>query len=245
MIIESVIPASDAVFRATQQARDSAPGPDGLPYSAWRATGRAGAIVLHDMLRALALGAKVHRSMTAALSAFLPKPGAGHAGPARSGEAMQPGDTRPIALKNIDTMILAPTSARALRHDLDEWINEPQRGFMTGRDGAANIADMDATARPLAWRASAHRTREQFQADLAGMPRADAKAAPRSIADTEWTKTSEPDPPQMPVLWLFDFAAACSLLRRMQMPSHWRTLVCATARRGSGPSSRSSRERER
>lgn len=68
------------VLRAAQNARHGAPGPDGLPYSPWRAIGHIGATVLHDLLRALAMGARVPRSLNAALSAFTPKLGAG--GPA-------------------------------------------------------------------------------------------------------------------------------------------------------------------
>ena len=59
------------VFLAT--AKNSAPGPDGLPYAAWRAAGPAGAATLFEALSKMAAGVMPLQGFNDSLSIFLPK----------------------------------------------------------------------------------------------------------------------------------------------------------------------------
>lgn len=77
-----------ARFRAIlRRAKDSAPGPDGMPYSAWRYAGH----LAHNLLARITLDAastaKLPQSLNESVSVFLPK---GEAiGPAHKREMRQ------------------------------------------------------------------------------------------------------------------------------------------------------------
>ena len=53
---ENQLPRQSHIENFLKRATPSAPGPDGIPYSAWKASCTAGSIVLHKALRAMMNG---------------------------------------------------------------------------------------------------------------------------------------------------------------------------------------------
>lgn len=66
-------PRNVAVRAALSKARDTAPGPDGLPYSSWRAGGEESATVLRRTLAAAAATGSYPHHFVDSVAVFLPK----------------------------------------------------------------------------------------------------------------------------------------------------------------------------
>lgn len=133
-------PTTGDIMEAMRRARPSAPGPDMLPYAAWRAAGRPAAYALAKFHRALMKGMRPPRALNAAVGAFIPK-GSSEVDGNKRGLHRMAGDTRPLNLKNVDRTLLAATTCYKLRPDLDSWIDSCQ---------LANIIEFDAAARAAA-----------------------------------------------------------------------------------------------
>lgn len=101
------IPRPSDVEGALRAAKDSAPGPDGIPYSGWRHTGRPGLD--------LAAGKPPMRSLLAAVGAFLPKGSSAEDVPGSGARTRRAADTRPLALKNTSSKTTAAILNRPLR----------------------------------------------------------------------------------------------------------------------------------
>lgn len=146
-------------------------------------------------------GRRLPKSLNAALSAFLPKPGAGHIGPAGTGEARQKRATHTPKCseqhRDMRRFWHIHLGAGPSTRSRSVWIDELQRGFMSGREGVANIAEMDATARTLA----RHGEHQHI-----GQRRCFGRTL-RTMIDDGAQGAGGLARPQMPVLWLFDFAA--------------------------------------
>ena len=87
------------------KAADSAPGPDGIPYAAWRAAGADGATTLYNYGRHLANGGVPHAEFNTSLMEFPPKgeePEDDANGVVRHVMAV-----RPLSLKNLDNKTVA------------------------------------------------------------------------------------------------------------------------------------------
>ena len=128
---------------ALLNVRPSAPGPDGLPYSAWTAAGRSGAVTLHLVTQHMLSGFTMPIRSNASLMVFVPK-----------GEELdervvtrEPVDTRPLSLKNSDNKLACTVLNRKLRQPLSVHACSLQRGFVPGRQLVANVVDLDTHAR--------------------------------------------------------------------------------------------------
>jgi endonuclease/exonuclease/phosphatase family metal-dependent hydrolase len=123
--------------------RDSAPGPDGIPYSAW---GRAHSDI-HDMFKAafcdFIQGHRLPVGFNASNIVFLPKG-------EMEGDYVQvrrrPEATRPISLSNSDAKLFA----RILNFKLSQLacitVAGEQRGFVKGRNLVSNIIETESHA---------------------------------------------------------------------------------------------------
>ena len=126
------------------RVRDSSPGDDGLPYSAWAASGDTGVSILHDSLLWIMSGQSLDISFNNSLSAFVPK-GTRHED---ATEVIRPPDeTRPLALKNTDNKTLCGVLNAAIKQPLHKFSCHLQRGFIAGRNFVNNIVDLDTAIR--------------------------------------------------------------------------------------------------
>ena len=142
------------VGRAMKLAGASAPGPDGIPYSAWQRLGETAVDILHAAGLALEtcdFHAKLmdmepdhtvlQHSFNLGILACIPK-GSGDDPPDASA-------TRPLSIVNTDNRILA--SSRRIRWEpiLEEWVSGDQRGFLRGRSMISNVVEMELEAMRL------------------------------------------------------------------------------------------------
>lgn len=93
-------PTASDIMAAMRRARPSAPGPDMLPYAAWRA-GRPAACARVAFHRAPMKGTRPPKALNAAIGAFIPK-GIRDADGSERGLNRLAGDARPLNLKNVD-----------------------------------------------------------------------------------------------------------------------------------------------
>jgi hypothetical protein len=139
MLPPPVMPSLDEVMAVLGKKTDSAPGPDGLRYSAWQAAGLLGARCLHGELACMWEGEVAPTSFRSSLLCFLPKVTDG-------GGYCLPEETRPIALSDTSYKVLASVLNRILAAALPRFIDERQRGFMRGRQGLDHVMELEAAA---------------------------------------------------------------------------------------------------
>ncbi len=144
------------VDKSVRLSNDSAPGPDGIPYRAWRRCRAWAAVVLHDA------GVALQQSDACAeLSVAYPAPtGTGRRcdfnrgylcclGKKISGEDpdkgsyFTPPSTRPLSVVNTDNRLLANSWRCVLEPIFARWVSNWQRGFLKGRSMLRNIVDID------------------------------------------------------------------------------------------------------
>ena len=134
---------------AIKHSNNSAAGPDGIPYAAYRTTARLSGEVLTGVLGDLTSeGPWVPESFNVAVMACLPKKPAG-TDPIH-GDYYTPENTRPLSIVNTDNRLLAAALKRTLEKPADEWVSEAQQGFIPGRSMISNILQVDKEAKSLA-----------------------------------------------------------------------------------------------
>lgn len=146
---------------AIERTGTSAPGPDGIPYAAWRHLGPLGVDVLWAVARAMETPTGAEQMQAAfpldadgvsefnlASMLFLPKKD-GRVSP--TGDPLYaPAEVRPLSVCNTDNRLVS--SAARLRYEplLERVILRHQRGFLRGRTMLLNILDVDESMRILA-----------------------------------------------------------------------------------------------
>ena len=122
----------------------STPGPDGIPYSAWKAAGKHGATSLFLVGSFLMSGLNMPIDFNSSLSAFVPK------GNEVLDEVLisrDAADTRPLAMKNSDNKIVGSVLNDKLKPILSKQTCKLQRGFVPGRQLIENVLDLDTASR--------------------------------------------------------------------------------------------------
>ena len=141
------------VVRAIKLAPKTAPGPDGIPYLAWKRLGDFGADILfhavgrlgeHDAHSALcgmagASGEDDH-DFNLGNMVFLPKKPAG-TDPVL-GDFYTAADVRPLVIVNTDNRLMANAVRIAMEPILAGWISSNQHGFIKDRSMLANVVDV-------------------------------------------------------------------------------------------------------
>ena len=141
------------VEHALKVAPVTAPGPDGIPYKAWKRLGPLAASILLNAIHRL--GEDNAHSALSGMSGnedatshtfnlgnmvFLPKKPAG-TDPVL-GDSYTAADVRPLVIVNTDNRIMA----NAVRHRLEpifaSWISNDQQGFLKGRSMLSNVVDI-------------------------------------------------------------------------------------------------------
>lgn len=119
------LPAFNLVAQST---RDSSPGPDGLPYSAWTSCPLA-LTCLHRTTLAMAEGAKSPTWFNAATMIMIPKKLA----PGATAYAAAPAEYRPLTLANISQEIVAKAVDVELGKVAMHTVHAVQIGFVRRR----------------------------------------------------------------------------------------------------------------
>ena len=143
--------------KAIKNAPATMPGPDGIPYLAWKRLGVLGADCLFHAATALNRDGAGERLTKADRSSgegkhdfnignmvFLPKKTAGC--DPNLGDFDTASDTRPLVLVNTDNRIIAGAVRSKLEPILAKWISHMQHGFLSGRSMLANSVDIQHAA---------------------------------------------------------------------------------------------------
>jgi hypothetical protein len=126
---------------------DTAPGPDGVPYAAWRNAPKEVLQILFDVYKLWIQGGEVPDDFNYSYLALIPK-GSHDDDPRLLARA--PGETRPLSLSNSDCKILANALQIAIEDAIGRWAIRAQRGFIKGRKMLQNIMEAETRAMKLA-----------------------------------------------------------------------------------------------
>ena len=147
-----------ALRNAVKQAKDTMPGPDGIPSAAYRQLGEIAIDILYDLTTALSTpeSKAVLREaysdrcpqdthdFNLSLLCCLPKKPSGI--DEEAGEYFKGEDTRPLALVNTDNRIIASAARLTWEPILNSFISRAQQGFLRGRQMINNVIDIDYEA---------------------------------------------------------------------------------------------------
>jgi hypothetical protein len=130
------IPSIDDLTKFIAKKIDSAAGPDGLRYSAWRAAGSTAVETLHAVFSAVLDGAALPDDSRHSSIVIFPK---------EVDEALlaYPGDLRPISLTNCDAKLWASMLNWMLVPLIEDLVTPIQKGFMRHRFGGEHIIEAD------------------------------------------------------------------------------------------------------
>ena len=143
------------IVRSLKCSGNSTPGPDEIPYAAWRRVKGLGISVLLCVVLALEeedaadvlataycdegeLGSHEYNA-----SALVCLPKAHALEDPDLGQYFKPGDTRPLSIVNCDNRLVA--SAMRMRWEVhaDKYVRERQQGFLKGRSILRNLVDVE------------------------------------------------------------------------------------------------------
>ena len=127
------IPNIDDAEEAIAATNDSCPGPDGIPFSAYRAIRRYAAPVLVNLFKALTEEeANIPDDFNHGLLFLIPKTDSG-----------LPLDTRPISVTNSINRLIAKLAVTAITPAVQHLIEKAQKGFIPGRQGGDHIRTLN------------------------------------------------------------------------------------------------------
>ena len=135
------------IERAVRCSNNSSPGPDGIPYEAWRAMGKLSVDVLFCAFQDLSSDTaeaqmdQEYPEFNASILHFLPKKPAGQT--EDGSDIYEPSGVRPLNVTNADNRLLASATRFLLEPVLGPLVTDCQRGFIRGRSMLGNIIDVD------------------------------------------------------------------------------------------------------
>ena len=146
------------VAKAVEIASNSSPGPDGIPYAAWKLSGELALQVLYDVAVALqsddasSLLREMHgddwpdegHGFNLGLLICLGKKA--HSQDPVHGAVFHAANTRPLSIVNTDNRILANAARLRWERILNPWISPQQQGFLGNRSILKNVLDIDYAA---------------------------------------------------------------------------------------------------
>jgi hypothetical protein len=139
--------------KAIRGSRNSSPGPDGIPYKAWRELGDTGLNTLWDAMKELeeddapdrlnnAYGGSHEFNM--GWMVCLPK------APIEIGsdgtEIYDAASTRPLSIVNTDNRLMCSAARLCWDHIFNGWVSKMQKGFLKGRSMLSNVLTIDHEA---------------------------------------------------------------------------------------------------
>ena len=124
--------------------KDSAPGPDGIPYSCYKALIGFSALVFFKANLVLLSGGLLGANFNIQRGCFIPK------NAPTDGLDPRADELRTLGLKNSDNKVITGTNVRQFSQVVAQNAVSIQRGFVSGRQAVLNIVDLDAISRSQA-----------------------------------------------------------------------------------------------
>ena len=143
------------INKAIKMSGHSAPGPDGIPYLAWKHSGELASQVLQDAAAALQSNEATtylqrmhgddirpdgHNFNLGLLICLGKKPHSEHP---EHGQVYRPESTRPLSIVNTDNRLLANAARLRWEPLLNPWVSPQQQGFLRQRSILKNVLDID------------------------------------------------------------------------------------------------------
>jgi hypothetical protein len=141
--VADLTPSLQQVKTAILASGPSSPGPDGIPFEAYKAVVDTSALVLHRIARVMTdpSSPQLPAHFNAAILVMLPKKPT-MVDPVR-GDIFSPESMRPLSIVNCFNRVLANSFRLALEPFSHELISKVQRGFVRHRLITENIVDVD------------------------------------------------------------------------------------------------------
>ena len=139
-------PSKHDFVRYLKHVSHSSPGVDGLPYCAWRAAGQPGVDTLFGAGAHMQDGGVMELDFNIAVHLFPPK---GEEEGDEDQVIRDPESTRPLALRNSDSKIIAGVANGKVKNTIAKYANPIQKGFVIHRDFLEHVVASDALARIL------------------------------------------------------------------------------------------------
>ena len=136
----------DEFAKVLSKTGDTAPGPDGIPYAAWRGAPKEVTKLLFQAYTSWIQGAEVPDDFNFAFLVLIPK---GDHTEDHQLVARAPGDTRPLSLSNSDSKVLANALRATIEEAINNWAIQVQRGFIKGRKMLQNVMEVETRAMEL------------------------------------------------------------------------------------------------
>jgi hypothetical protein len=138
-------PSAPDYIAVWDRCRNSAPGPDGIPFAAWRASGLFSAELLCEVEAKLRDGTAPPLWWNAAIWVFIPKGVDPDAAPADL--VVEPEETRPLGLKDTSNKSVGSAWLWKLRGPQVAHACAAQRGFVPTRNFVQNVIELDVDSR--------------------------------------------------------------------------------------------------
>lgn len=127
------LPDIEDIEKSIRRSNNSTPGPDGIPFAAWRAVPDLAGPVLFGVLNALSKRHRAPEGYNHGLLFLLPKKATGLVE-----------DTRPLSVTNTDNRLLASTVARVAMPAVLQLVSPSQKGFLTGVESDDHIVEINS-----------------------------------------------------------------------------------------------------
>jgi exonuclease III len=137
----------EGFYEVMARPRDSAPGPDGIPFGAWRAAGVVLYDIMYEAFVSFTNGNPLPEQFNDCNLAFIPKGDNPHD---QHLVARTPNTTRPISLSNTDSKYFALALNRPLAEAATVMVHHRQRGFVNGRSLLDNVLEVEGFAQSFA-----------------------------------------------------------------------------------------------
>ena len=137
------LPSEEDIIQVILHSGDSATGPDGFPFKAFRQVPELAAKVILELTRDMALneGMETSEYFNHVWCALLPKK-PHHVDP-RWGDVYSPENLRPLSIVGCFNRIIAGAFRVKLAQKMDNVIGEAQKGLMAGRQIVEYVLEID------------------------------------------------------------------------------------------------------
>jgi len=126
------IPTLQIIQETIMGTTDSSPGPDGIPFAAYRSVSHFYAPILRNLITELSKARKPPKGFNYGNTFFIPKKG-----------TKLPADHRPISVNNSNNRLLAKCVVVAITPSLQYSLHQDQKGFIEGRSGGDHIRKLN------------------------------------------------------------------------------------------------------
>ena len=154
------------VARAIKNSKNTMPGPDGIPYRAWRLLGDTGIEAIWNAMEELKEDDAIEKleeaysrtgdTQTARhefnLSTLICLPKAAVGKTEDEEDIYEAAGTRPLAIVNTDNRLMANAARGRYESIFKEWVSAMQKGFIKGRSMLSNVVTIDQAAMKISLR---------------------------------------------------------------------------------------------